>query len=907
MTDYISEFLDFLASNGCSPASSLDIVADDMRHYFQISGDKPSEKRGSYCLKLEGDVGIGWARNHRFGETYGYVSKSAKKLSPEDKAAFQVRQKEAKLRQQQEELKEWASAAESAKVIWNLATPAIEHPYLTRKQIQAHGARVYNGNLLIPLYADNKLWSLQMIDAEGNKLYAWYSEAGELVSGRKKGCFYPLATKDEDKSVILLAEGFSTSASIREATGLPVVCCLDSGNLKPVAEAFRLKYPESKFVIASDNDRFTLNSKKQPHNIGIVKAQEAAGIIGAGCIWPEFPEDDISSSDFNDIAVLYDKQYIIDRIIQAIPKIDPISEPDNNGGEVVSILDTSVQNLPTTPPEKKKEKKKKAPVIFNITPDDWPFKILGHNEGNYYFLSQESGQIVTLTASGLANMPNLFVLGEKDFWTQGNNEASLKRVAIEWSNSLVKLAHRVGVFQPTKIRGIGAWLDDGRKVVHCGDKLVEEGREIIPHEYESNFVYPARMSNINLKGEPLTNHEAVRLREILSKISWESKLSGDLMAGWCVIAPVCAALKWRPHVWLVGATSSGKSTILESIVMPVVGTMALRFDGSTTEAAVRQTLGVDGRPIMYDEAEAESMKDKNIMEGILLLARRASSGASIVKGGAGGEAMEFPIRSCFCFSAINPMIKNRADENRITQMVLKKSDKGDEYFKALKKEIKETITPEYGRRMLSRTVKYLDVLLDNCEVFVDAAAEVLCDRRAADQLGSMLAGLFLLTSTERITYERAVAWIKSHNWSMHTTIGEQNDPEKLLMHIMSKFVKFGTKEDTIGSLIKKAVSRADPNPEALDTLRKYGIWPREGQVWISNKSPNIQDLLKDTPWHDWKRPLMDILGAERKDPAYFTPGLNQRSVAVPLAAFHLDEDDGQPELSYGNEEEIPFV
>lgn len=349
MTDYLADFLDFMTKNGLSPASSLDILCDDRPHYFQVSGDKPSEKRGSYCLRVEDDFACGWLYSHRYGETYNYTSKSAKAPTPEQKAAFKAKSEAAKQRREQEQAVAWDRAAVEAKILWNSATPVTEHPYLAKKQIQSHGVRIHNDKLLIPLYADNKLWSLQTIDSEGNKLYAWYNDDGELISGRKKGCYLPLTTKDEDKSTIVICEGFSTAASIREATDLPVVCAFDSGNLKPVALSMREKYPDSKFVIAADNDRFTKDQKGKLLNVGILKAQEAAGIIGAGCIWPEFPETDISSSDFNDIAVLYEKEYLQNRIVQAIPKIAPILEPDDNGGDGAGSLDSSVQAIPTTP------------------------------------------------------------------------------------------------------------------------------------------------------------------------------------------------------------------------------------------------------------------------------------------------------------------------------------------------------------------------------------------------------------------------------------------------------------------------------------------------------------------------------------------------------------------------------
>lgn len=65
-------------------------------------------------------------------------------------------------------------AANVVETIWAGCTQAtIDHPYLKRKGIDAHGARVTgDGRLVLPLYDDNSiLCSLQYIDADGDKKY----------------------------------------------------------------------------------------------------------------------------------------------------------------------------------------------------------------------------------------------------------------------------------------------------------------------------------------------------------------------------------------------------------------------------------------------------------------------------------------------------------------------------------------------------------------------------------------------------------------------------------------------------------------------------------------------------------------------------------------------------------------
>lgn len=324
MTDFIAEFLDFLSANNCAPAYDSDIIPDDKPHYYQLAGDTGAQKRGSYCLKIDGEIAVAWVRNHRYGESYSYFGKPDKQWTAEQKAEFKKRIEVEKRAREKQEAEAHTQAAIESKTRWDSATPAIKHAYLTKKQVKSHGLRVLGNDLLVPMYADNKLWGFQVITPDGDKFFGYRDATGKITGGcRKKGCYFPLATKDEDKSVILLAEGYSTAASIREATNLPTIVCYDAGNLKPVAVSLKKKYPESRFVICADNDLLGKNKKQEPYNTGIEKAREAAATIkGAAVIWPELGEKEC---DFNDLYVQKGSEYVKERIISAIPRVEIIS------------------------------------------------------------------------------------------------------------------------------------------------------------------------------------------------------------------------------------------------------------------------------------------------------------------------------------------------------------------------------------------------------------------------------------------------------------------------------------------------------------------------------------------------------------------------------------------------------
>lgn len=102
------------------------------------------------------------------------------------------------------------------------------------------------GSICVPMFdGDGQLWSLQVINGTGAKLFPKYA--------RKSGCFHVLGDPSEGE-VIGLAEGLATAASVRAATGWPVVIAFDAGNLVPVAPAVRGLNPVAKLVFCADRD-----------------------------------------------------------------------------------------------------------------------------------------------------------------------------------------------------------------------------------------------------------------------------------------------------------------------------------------------------------------------------------------------------------------------------------------------------------------------------------------------------------------------------------------------------------------------------------------------------------------------------------------------------------------------------
>jgi putative DNA primase/helicase len=183
--------------------------------------------------------------------------------------------------------------AAKAEVLVRRARPADpNHPYLVRKGVCAHGIGQIRDVLIAPLRdsADGRIWSVQFISRRGEKL--------PLLGARKVGLSHMIGeARDGHENGI--AEGYATAGSVHAALGIPVAMAIYSGNLLPAAKSLRSRYPNSRILVAGDNDA-ALPLRRQPlHNVGVEAAVRAANEVGGKV---SVPPSERTSLDWNDHA-----------------------------------------------------------------------------------------------------------------------------------------------------------------------------------------------------------------------------------------------------------------------------------------------------------------------------------------------------------------------------------------------------------------------------------------------------------------------------------------------------------------------------------------------------------------------------------------------------------------------------
>jgi len=137
------------------------------------------------------------------------------------------------------------------------------------------------GTIAVPMRdGDGALWNLQFITPTGGKTF--------LKHSRKSGLFHLLGDPGDNPAGIGIAEGYATAATIRMASGWPMVAAFDEGNLCPVAEIIHARWPGARLVICGDDDRETKG------NPGRRSAEAAAAAVGGIALLPSFPAADVT-------------------------------------------------------------------------------------------------------------------------------------------------------------------------------------------------------------------------------------------------------------------------------------------------------------------------------------------------------------------------------------------------------------------------------------------------------------------------------------------------------------------------------------------------------------------------------------------------------------------------------------
>lgn len=904
--DVIAQFRDAMHAAGI-PINGGDIVADGKIHRVHVEGDAKGSKNAWLILFADEHPAGAFGCNKRLGPD-GRIKWSLKESRPftkEERRAFAEKMKKARALKRAEERERHKAVAARATTLWEAAAPATEHPYLTRKQVSAHGLRigpwevsnsqgevtvVSTNALLVPLRDKAKrIHSLQAIFPDAKN--ALHRDKDFMKGGAKEGLFYTIGKPVS--GIILICEGFATGASLHEATGHAVVVAFDAGNLAHVARAIRGAFPEMSIVVCADNDQWTTEPISNP---GVYHARAAAREVRAHLAIPPFSEADgvddpekpgkkKGPTDFNDLVVLRGPEAVREAIMLALrppsPPIKPeVPPPASIKTPAPPTLDDDVADADNTD-----------------GPDDscGYFSMLGYDHEKFYFFQHEKRQLAEYTSAGFTKN-GIKELANLKWWERefpSDKSGVNMDAAVNW---LIRRSYKQGIYDPTRQRGLGAWIDDGRIVYHHGGYLSVDGEPTPVTKIKSEYVYELTQSLPEPAESPLSDEEGARLLEIAKMFRWNKPASAALLAGWVALAPVCGALQWRPHVWLTGGAGSGKSSLLNLYVHPLMSGIDIFAQGNSTEAGLRQKLQKNARPVLFDESEQNDDKEVMRIQQVISLVRQASteSDAQTYKGTASGEAMSFHIRSMFCLASIQVGMKHKADVERMAVLALR-SKRDDQDAAGTWKRIRDALytikrDADLPRRLFRRSLGLLPVTLRNIDLFAEVGAQRFGNQRDGDQYGTLLAGAWSLTSQALATYGDAEKLIDSFDWSEHLENAELDDSTRAYSALMEAHVRLqGGVIVTVYELACLAlghgidgVSMQSSSADAV--LQRYGMRVRDGRLLVSNTSDQPKHLMQGTPFEaDLRGVLLRYPGADRyNDKTQRFNGQASKCISLPL-------------------------
>lgn len=798
------------------------VVADGRVHRFNRDAND-HKKSAWYCCfqntSNKGELFYVCTFNDWRDGTDEYKFISAFSQTKYDKKVVEDQIRAAKKKRDQEQERVWEEAHVHCRVQWETFSEVGDSEYLVKKGISdSFGCRfakdVFGTSLFVPV-RDNeaKLWGWQKIQSTGVKYF--------YPGTKKKGCYHLIGETD-GASILYLAEGFATAASIHMATLKPVAVAFDAGNLVNAALSLRLKFPDLSIVVCGDDDRW------KEKNAGREKAEEAAKRILGQAVFPVFKDLNGQPTDFNDLHLTEG--------LKAVSEILDQPEPEKNY-----------------------------------------VRALGYSGDTYFYTSSQNPQISRLLSHDTVSLLKLMSL---EYW----ESLYPGKTGTDWTkgkSDLMNQARRRGFFQEKNIRGIGVWEDQGRTVINLGDRIFYQGFERHPHAIKTDYFYTVGPKVNSISKKRLTTEECQPILDLVKLLSLGHDQQRIFLGGWAVISVISGVLKWRPHLWLTGEAGSGKSTVMNQFISKLQCGLVRRVSKNTTEAGIRQLVRHDAVPLIYDEFETKSKRTMETVEACLEFICQSSTDDSgdVVKGSSDGTSMSFTPRFCALVSSVRP-VKLASEEQ--SRFVFVEFEKNSSHWPEVRK-LLDTFTDDYCQKFMARTISLIPVLRANQALFEEALAARF-DRRIAQQYGVLLAGWVLLTTSERIDSEAVAGFLEGLQLDLSPVADQENCLDFLMKKkIRTEAGSEFRLEDLVRQAQFEDGAR---KVLALYGLGLVESRDGGNYLFICKEHPELRALFYRSSWvGSWYHSLCRIPGAIRDADARLYGGRKVGGVKIPYAAL----------------------
>ena len=539
-------------------------------------------------------------------------------------------------------------------------------------------------------------------------------------------------------------------------------------------------------------------------------------------------------------------------------------------------------------------------------PEDCPVVPLGKDEGTRYYLDADC-QLRALADKEHSRLGILGLFGNDHallykYWPRCDKNGFTTGWRPELAaEMLIGACSLKGVWDSTeRERGRGAWLgENGELVLHTGSTVMSfphtahawRDHQASPAGLVGYFVY----SRGGAIGAP--SHEAVaggahgaagELLDLLATWQWRRPdIDAVLLLGWIGAAMVGGALKWRPMAWLTGDRGSGKSMLQELIKQLFAGGIIQTAD--STPAGLWQALRHQTLPVAFDELEAE--EDPRRAIAVVKLARTASSGALMLRGGADHKGTEFVVRSSFLFSSILIPPLTPQDRSRITVLELEDLPIGAE-APVLEAKAIGRLGAQLRRRMVDGWSR-MSATLDRYQSALKNAGHTA---RSADQIGTLLMCADLLLYDDAEDNDGVEQWCGKFSVAEYDQSDDATrDHTRCLQHLLSATIDPHRNggQRSVAEWIRIAAKIDDgDDAEAGRVLGRCGIKvvnDKPRVVVVANYHQGLADLYGGTHWAGrsstqgvWVQALRRLRGASGYTKAVWFAGVVTKATAIPI-------------------------